>query len=149
MMELQLAQNDPRGQDWCKVNLLVTDKPHSGTSFSLYHLIMTLLCSGQAEHEERDFLPSMVMLLLARLVAHLARCELRRFVCLLPSCDSTVLSARASSAFLRARLGLSPFLLTTFCHPPAAIVHPITIRGVRQHRTCEEVRVPSHAARMH
>ena len=57
-MELQLAQNDPRGQDWCKVNLLVTDKSHSGTPFSLYHLIMTLLCSGQVEHEERDFLPS-------------------------------------------------------------------------------------------
>ena len=57
-MELQLAQNDPRGQDWCKVNLLVTDKSHSGTSFSLYHLIMTLLCSGQVEDEERDFLPS-------------------------------------------------------------------------------------------
>ena len=57
-MELQLAQNDPRGQDWCKVNLLVTDKSHSGTPFSLYHLIMTLLCSGQVEHEERDILPS-------------------------------------------------------------------------------------------
>ena len=52
-MELQLDQNDPRGQDWCKVNLLVTDKSHSGTPFSLYHLIMTLLCSGQVEHEER------------------------------------------------------------------------------------------------
>ena len=49
-MELQLAQNDPRGQDWCKVNLLVTGKSHSGTPFSLYHLIMTLLCSGQVEH---------------------------------------------------------------------------------------------------
>ena len=49
-MELQLAQNDPRGQDWCKVNLLVTDKSHSGSPFSLYHLIMTLLCSGQVEH---------------------------------------------------------------------------------------------------
>ena len=57
-MELQLAQNDPLGQDWCKVNLLVTDKFHSGTPFSLYHLIMTLLCSGQVEDEERDFLPS-------------------------------------------------------------------------------------------
>ena len=89
---------------------------------------------------------SMVMLLLARLVAHLARCESRRFVCLPPSCDSTVLSAaRASSAFLRARLGLPPCLLTTFCHPllAAYIVHPTTIHGVRQHRTCKEV--PSHA----
>ena len=58
-MELQLAQNDPRGQDWCKVNLLVTDnKFHSGTPLRLYHLIMTLLCSGQVEDEERDFLPS-------------------------------------------------------------------------------------------
>ena len=57
-MELQLAQNDPRGQDWYKANLLVTDKSHSGTPFSLYHLIMTLLCSGQVEHEERDILPS-------------------------------------------------------------------------------------------
>ena len=57
-MELQLAQNDPRSQDWCKVNLLVTGKSHSGTPFSLYHLIMTLLCSGQVEHEERDILPS-------------------------------------------------------------------------------------------
>ena len=46
-MKLQLDQNDPRGQDWCKVNLLVTDKSHSGTPFSLYYLIMTLLCSGQ------------------------------------------------------------------------------------------------------
>ena len=88
---------------------------------------------------------SMVMLLLLCLVAHLARCESRRFVCLPPSCDSTVLSARASSAFLRARLSLPPCLLTTFCHPllAAYIVHPTTIHGVRQHRTCKEV--PSHA----
>ena len=37
LAELQLAQNDPCGQDWCKVTLLVTDKSHSGTPFSLYH----------------------------------------------------------------------------------------------------------------
>ena len=49
-MELQLAQNDPRGQDWCKVNLLVTGKSHSGTPFSLYHLIMTLLCSSHNKY---------------------------------------------------------------------------------------------------
>ena len=54
-MELQLDQNDPRGQDWCKVNLLVTDKSHSGSPFSLYHLIMTLLCSGQVEHESEMY----------------------------------------------------------------------------------------------